>query len=100
MKAFSYLRWIRRTTWLCLLLLGLSGAAQVLHHHSLDLVRGDAAEKTRCTICVAGQTPQQASLAVNVLPVEAREYRLREQSLGHIGQVSSDANRTRPPPSL
>lgn len=95
----STLRWMRRTSLLCLLLLCVSGVAQALHNHSQDLVRGDA-DKTRCTICVASNSPQQTAATVHVVPMEAREFTVSTRAAVHIERLSGESSRIRPPPSL
>jgi hypothetical protein len=100
MTDHTYFRWARRTTLLCLVLLCLSGLAQVLHSHSQDLVRGDGAEKTRCTLCVAGQSPQQATARADVQATEHREFATEARVDRHLATVVNEASRTRPPPSL
>lgn len=99
MSVVFHLRWMRRTTLLCLVLLCVSGAAQVLHSHSQDLVRGDA-DKTRCTICVAGHSPQQTPASFHVLPSEAREFAAQVRRTAPVQMPVGEARRIRPPPSL
>jgi hypothetical protein len=91
-------RWLRRTTLLCVVLLCVTGLAQALHNHTKDVARGDA-DKTRCTVCVAGQSPQQAAAKVDVQPAEAKEIALQPQGSRHLSRVGDEASRIRPPPS-
>ncbi len=91
-------RWLRRTTLLCLVLLCVTGLAQALHSHSQDLVRGDA-DKTRCTICVAGHSPQQAAAKVDIQPAAAREFALQSRTSRRLTHIADEASRIRPPPS-
>ncbi|HUR37071.1 MAG TPA: hypothetical protein VM009_04585 [Terriglobales bacterium] len=90
---------LRRTTFLCLVLLCICGAAQVLHSHPLDVVRGDS-DKTRCTVCVAGHSPQQPPMKVSFQPSEGREIAVQAMVSHHMTTIADDSNRTRPPPSL
>lgn len=91
-------RWLRRTILLCVVLLCVTGLAQALHSHAKDVVRGDA-DKTRCTVCVAGHSPQQAAAKVDVQPAEAKEFALQPQGSRYLSRVVNEASRIRPPPS-
>ena len=90
---------MRRTSLLCLVLLCVSGVAQALHTHSQDLARSDS-DKTRCTICVAGDSPQQAVAPVQVPSVEAQESVIPASSAGSKQHIGGETSRIRPPPSL
>lgn len=101
MKLFPNLAWMRRTTWLCLVLLGLTGAAQALHNHTQEVLRGDAdAGKARCTICVAGHAPQQAGVTQDVVPPERQELAWSSASTSGSPQATRGASHIRPPPAL
>lgn len=99
MKDSPQFRWMRRTTLLCLVLLCLSGVAQVLHSHSQDLVRGDG-DKTRCTVCVAGHAPPHTTAKVSIHPQEAREIANQAAASLRLTAIAVEASRIRPPPSL
>lgn len=101
MKPFHNLGWMRRTTFLCLVLLCLGGAAQALHNHTQEVLRGDAdAGKTRCTICVSGHTPQQATAKADTRPDLAREFAAVSDVVARSLQVAGRASQIRPPPSI
>lgn len=103
MQDLSPNQWMRRTTLLCLVLLCITGLAQALHSHSQDLVRGDVrndADKTRCTICVAGHAPQQASAAVQLHLDEARVFTASTHARPLLTLFAGEATRIRPPPAL
>jgi len=92
---------MRRTTWLCLVLLCLTGAAQALHSHTQEVQRGDAdAGKTRCTICAVGHAPQQAGVSQDVIPPEQRELVRSAASTDGSPQATRGSSHIRPPPSL
>lgn len=101
MKPFQNLGWMRRTTWLCLVLLCWAGTAQALHGHTQDVQRGDAeAGKARCTICVVGHAPQQAGVSQDVVPPERHELAWSSVATSGSPQAIRGASHIRPPPSL
>lgn len=89
---------LRHVTLLCVLLLALAGLAQAMHLHPQDAARGDA-DKTRCSLCLAGNAPQQAVAKVDVVPPQPSEIAAAAAAQGHLPSVARHTERIRPPPA-
>lgn len=89
---------LRHVTLFCVLLLALAGLAQALHVHPQDAPRGDA-DKTRCSLCLAGDAPQEAIAKVDVVPAQPSESAAVGALQGHLPSVSRRTERIRPPPA-
>ena len=90
--------YFRHVTLLCVLLLALTGLAQAMHLHPQDTPRGDA-DKMRCSLCLAGQTPQQATAKVDVLPLQPSEPAAVPATKGFPQSGARPAACIRPPPA-
>ncbi len=99
MRPFRTIQRARQLTVLCVLLLALSGLAQAIHLHPQEAQRGDA-DKTRCSLCVAGHAPQQATAKVDVVPPQPSESFAIVAVETPTQAVSRKASRIRPPPVL
>lgn len=99
MRPFLTSQRARPITVLCVLLLALSGLAQAMHLHPQEAQRGDA-DKTRCSLCVAGHAPQQAAAKVDVVPPQPSEFTTLLAVEKPLQMLARSATRIRPPPAL